>query len=58
MEIFQIRRRHLNLPGCGENSTLARGATVATRSFFDPDSTSNQPVGLGFPHHAGLYRPK
>ena len=57
MEIFQIRGRDYNHPGCGENSTLARGATLAMRSFFDPQPKSNQPVRLGFPHHASLYQP-
>ena len=36
---------------------MARGATLAARWLHEPQPISNQPVGLGFPHRAGRYRP-
>ena len=57
MEGFRIRGYDPILPGCGETSTLARGATLAARWLHEPQPIRNQPVGLGFPHDAGRYRP-
>ena len=54
---FLIRGWELILPGCGGTSTLARGATLAARWLHEPYPISNHPVGLGFPHRAGRYRP-
>ena len=54
---FLMQRWHLIPPGCGATSTLSREATLATFSLHEPQPISNQPVGLGFPHLAGLYRP-
>ena len=49
--------RDLILPVSGTTSTLARGATLASRWLHDPHPISNHLVGLGFPHPAGLYLP-
>ena len=57
MDGFLIRGLEIILPGCGGTSSLARGATLATRSLHEPQPISNHPVGLGFPHPAGRYRP-
>ena len=57
MEGFLIRRRDLILPGCGDTSTLTREETLAARWLHEPQSISNHPEGLGFPHPAGRYRP-
>ena len=57
MEGLLIRRWDLILPGCGATSTLARGAALAARWLHEPQPIGNQPVGLGFPHRAGRYRP-
>ena len=46
------------LPMCGENSRLARGATLVARRLHEPPPISNHPVGLGFTHLAGRYRPR
>ena len=56
-EIFLIRGWALILPVSGATSTLARGATLAARWLHEPQPISNHPVGLGFPHPAGRYRP-
>ena len=40
--------RDLILPVSGTTSTLARGATLASRWLHEPQQISNQPVGLGF----------
>ena len=45
------------LPGCDGTSALARGATRAARWLHEPQPINNHPVGLGFPHLAGRYRP-
>ena len=57
MESCLNRRRYLILPGCGGTSALARGATLAARWLHEPQPISYHPVGLGFPHSAGGYRP-
>ena len=57
MDGFLIRGLEIILPGCGGTSSLARGATLATRSLHEPQPISNHPVGLGFSHPAGRYRP-
>ena len=57
MEGFLIRGWELILPGCDGASGLARGATLAARWLHEPQPISNQPMWLGFPHRAGLYRP-
>ena len=58
MKGFLIRGWELILPGCGETSSLVRGATLAARWLHGPQPISNHPVGLGFPHIAGRYRPR
>ena len=45
------------LPGCDGTSALARGATLAARWLHEPQTISNQPGGLGFPHRAGVMNP-
>ena len=57
MEGFLIRGWDPIFPGCGGTSTLSRKATLAARWLHQPQPSSNQPVGLGFPHPAGRYRP-
>ena len=57
MEGFLIRRWALNLPVSGATSALARQATLAVRWLHEPRPTSNHPLGVGFPHLAGRYRP-
>ena len=57
MEGFLTRGWDLILPGCGETSALARGATLAARWLHEPQPISNHPVRLGLPHPAGRYRP-
>ena len=57
MEGFLTRRWELILPGCSGTSALAREATIAACCLHEPQPISNQPVGLGFQHHAGRYRP-
>ena len=57
MEGFLIRGWDLNLPVSGATSILARGATLAALWLHEPQPISNHPVGLGFPHRAGRYRP-
>ena len=54
---FVIRGWELILPGCGGTLALARRATFAARCLHEPHPISNHPVGLGFPHPAGRYRP-
>ena len=46
------------LPGCGGTSSWARGATLAAPWLHEPQPISNHPVGLGFLHPAGRYRPE
>ena len=57
MEGFLTQGWELDLPGCGGTSALARGATLAPRWLHEPQPISDRPVGLGFPHPAGRYRP-
>ena len=57
MEGFLTRGWEIILPGCGGTSALARGATLAARWLHEPQAISNHPVGLGFPHPSGRYRP-
>ena len=57
MEGFLTRGWEIILPGCGGTSALSRGATLAARWLHEPQPISNHPVGLGFPHLAGRYRP-
>ena len=45
---FLIRGWEIILAGCGETSTLARGATLAARWLRGPQPISNQLVGWGF----------
>ena len=58
MEGFLTRGWELILPGCGGTPAQARGATLAARWLHEPQPISNHPVGLGFPHPAGRYRPE
>ena len=57
MEGFLIRGWEFIFPWCGANSALAPGATLAACWLHKPRPISNKPVGLGFPHRAGRYRP-
>ena len=57
MERSLTRGWELILPGCGRTSALSRGATLAACWLYEPLPISNQPVGLGFAHPAGRYRP-
>ena len=57
MQGFLVRVWEIILPGCGGTSWLARGAILAARRLHKPQPISNHPVGLGFPHPAGRYRP-
>ena len=57
MERFLIREWAIILPGCDRTAALARGAILAARWLQEPQPISNHPVGLGFPHPAGRYRP-
>ena len=57
MQGFMIRDWGLILPGRDATSTSALQDTPAARWLDDPQPTSNQPVGLGFPHRAKRYRP-
>ena len=58
MEGHRIRGWGLILTGCGGTLTFPRGATPAARWLHEPQPISNQPVGLGFPHRTGRYRPE
>ena len=55
---FLTRGWKLVLPRCGGTSALAPGAPLAARWLHEPQPISSQPVGLGFPHPAGRYRPR
>ena len=57
MEGFLTCGWELILPGCGETAALARGATLAARWLHKPQPITNRPVGLGFSHPTGRYRP-
>ena len=57
MQGFLIRGQNRILPECGEKLTLASSATPAARWLHEPQSFSNQPMRLGFPHRAERYRP-
>ena len=57
MEGVLARGWELVLSGCGGTSSLARGATLAARWLHEPQPISIDPVGLGFAHPAGRYRP-
>ena len=52
-----IRGWELILFGCGGTSALDQGATLTARWLHEPRAISNHPVGLGFPHTPGRYRP-
>ena len=56
MEGLLIRGWELILLGCGGTSTLSREETLAERWIHEPQPISNQPLRLGFPHHAERYR--
>ena len=47
MEAFLVRGCDGILPGCGETSTLSRGATLRACWLHGPQSTSDQPMGMG-----------
>ena len=57
MERYLIWGWDLILPVCGTTSTLARGATLAAHWLHEPQPVSTEPVGLGFTHREGRYRP-
>ena len=57
MEDFLTRGWELTLSGFGGTSALARGATLAARWLHESQPISNHPVGLGFLHRVGRYRP-
>ena len=50
LEGFIFRGWDLVLLGFGGTLTLARGANLASRYVHEPQSISNHPVELGFPH--------
>ena len=54
---FLTRGWELIFPWCGGTSTLSQGAPLAACWLNEPQPISNHPVGLGFPHPAGRYRP-
>ena len=54
---FLMRGWEIIRPGCGGTSALAREKTFAARWLHRPQLISNHPVGLGFLHSAGRYRP-
>ena len=56
MEGFRTRGWGLILSGCGWTSKLARGATLAARWLYEPQSISNHWMGTGFPHNSGRFR--
>ena len=58
MNGFLFRGWERILPGFGGTSWLARGATLVARRLHEPRPISNHPVGLGFTHPAGRYRPE
>ena len=58
MEGFLTRGWKLILSGCGGTSAFAQGATLAARWLHEPEPFSNHPVGRGFPHPTGRYRPR
>ena len=51
------RRWELILPVCGGTSALDRRAILTARCLHEPRAISNHPVGLGFQHTPGQYRP-
>ena len=51
-------RRELILPEGGGTSTWVRGENLAAPSLNGPQPISHYPVGLGFPHPEGRYRPE
>ena len=57
MEGFKTRGCELILSRCGGTAALARDAILAARWLQKPQPISNRPVGLGFSHPAGRYRP-
>ena len=56
-EIFLIGGWDLTVPGCGRASPISCAVTLAIRWPHEPQSIINQPVGRGFPHLVGRYRP-
>ena len=58
MECLTIRGRELILPKLGGTSTWARGENLAAPWLHGPQPISHYPVGLGFPHPEGRYRPE
>ena len=44
------------LPGCGVNSTLARGVILAARWLYEPQPINDQRMEVRFPRRAGRYR--
>ena len=58
MECLTIRGRELILPKLGGTSTWARGENLAAPWLHGPQVISHYPVGLGFPHPEGRYRPE
>ena len=48
MEGFLIRGWELILPGCGETSALAQGATFAARRVYSPSQSAITQWGWGF----------
>ena len=54
---FLMRGWEIIRPGCGGTSALAREKTLAACWLHRPQLISNHPVGLGFLHSAGRYRP-
>ena len=57
MEGFQLRGWYVILPGCGGTSTLSRGASLAARWLHQTRPIRNPLVVMGYPNHAGWFRP-
>ena len=55
--MYGFRGWELILPGCGGTLALAREKTLAACWLHGPQPITNHPVGLGFPHPSGWYRP-
>lgn len=56
-KLFIIREWNPILPGRGGISVMSRGETLDARWLYEPQSNSDQPVGVEFPHHAGQDQP-
>ena len=58
IKLFLTREREIIVPRFGGISTWAREEAFAARWLRGPQSITHYPVGLGFPHPEGRYRPE